>query len=401
MNKIDEILTRYVDKVYPSKEAFIKKLKTGDKIRMYIGIDPTGPDLHLGHTTNFLLLKKFQELGHKVIIVAGDFTARIGDPTDKLSQRQPLTAEETVKNALTYKEQISKFLDFKSKENPAEMVFNSSWLDKLTYKELIHLASHFTVQQMLERDMFQERLKQGKPISMHEFLYPISVGYDCVVLDVDLEVGGTDQTFNMLIGRDLMRDIKSKEKFVITTPLLINPKTDKKIMSKSEGSFVAVRDESKEMFGKIMALPDEVILPIFEYCTEISLKDIKKLEKELADGMNPRDAKVTLGKEIVQMYHGQKKADEAEKAFIQVFAKKENPDEMAEMSVLDKNWPLAELLEFTKLTSSKSEARRMIEQGGVKVDGAVIGDREATIRPKTGMVIQAGKRKFIKIKLDK
>lgn len=398
--KIKELLERYVDQVYPSKKEFLDYLEKGDKIKIYIGVDPTGPDLHLGHTTNFLLLKKFQNLGHEIIILVGDFTAMIGDPTDKLAERVPLTREETLKNAKTYKEQVAKILDFSGK-NPAKMLFNSKWLDKLTYKEIIQLASHFTVQQMLKRDMFDKRIAAGKPISLHEFLYPISVGYDCVHLDVDVEMGGSDQTFNMLIGRDMMRDLRDKEKFVITTPLLINPKTDKKIMSKSEGGYVAVNDGSGEMFGKIMALPDEILTVMFEMCTEIPVKEIKKIEADLKKGANPRDIKMRLAREIVIMYHSEKEAEKAETDFVNQFSKRELPEKIKEFKFSGGDWKLADIISDMGLTDSKTEARRLIEQNAVKVDGTVISDREAIIGLQTGMVIQVGKRRFGKIKVTK
>lgn len=383
-----EFLNRWVDNIYPSREAFTRVLKS-KKLRIYIGLDPTAPHLHLGHSTNFLLLRKFQELGHKVIILVGDFTARIGDPTGKDSTRKPLTKEQVMANCKTYQKQVAKILDFKSKKNPVELKFNSEWLDKLTMQEIIKLAATFTQGYMIKRNMFQERLKQNKEIYLHEFLYPLFQGYDSVAMDVDVEVGGTDQTFNMLVGRDLMKIYKNKEKFVITTPLLVNPKTGRKLMSKTE-SFIALDLPQNEMYGQVMALPDEVIMDCFKLCTEIETETVK--------GLSPRQAKARLAGEIVKIYHGEKAAREAEKEFNRVFKEKGLPSEIPAVSIKGQTIDILNLLVKTKMAPSRTEARRLIIQGGVKIDGEVQKDWQKILKIKKGEIIQVGKRKFAKIK---
>jgi tyrosyl-tRNA synthetase len=394
MKEFEELLTRGVSEVFVKTE-LEKALKVGKPLRIYLGVDPSGPVIHLGHAVIFRKMQKLQQMGHKIIFLIGDFTGMIGDPTDRNAIRVPLTREQVLANAATYQTQVEKFLDFKGK-NPVEVRFNSEWSDGLTFRDLIGLSANFTVQQLLERDMFQKRLLEKKPIGLHEFLYPVVQGYDAVMLNADVQLGGTDQTFNMLQGRQLMKSLKGKTQMVMTFTLLEG--TDGRKMSKSFNNVIAVDDAPNDMFGKVMSLKDDLILQYFNLTTDMSLTEVSKIEKQLSAGMNPREAKVLLGKEIVKLYHGDKAADEAYKNFEQVFVKNELPEDITVIEVLDKNWPLAELLHHTELVSSKTEGRRMIEQGGVRVDTAVIGDREATIRPKSGMVIQVGKRKFIKIK---
>lgn len=401
--KIKEILnSRYIEKIFPSKKALEKALLSGKRLRLYIGIDPTGPQLHLGHSTNFFLLKKFQKLGHEVIFLIGDFTARIGDPTGKLKARKALTEKEVKENCKSYKEQVKRIIDVDSKENPVRIVYNSSWLSKLTLEEVIKLAGKVTVGQMIKRDMFQRRIKEKREIYLHEFLYPLLQGYDSVYLDTDIEVGGNDQTFNMMIGRDLMKIYRNKEKFVITTKLLINPKTGKKLMSKSEGNYIALNDPPNEMYGKVMALPDEVIIPCLKLATEVEDEKIKKFEKEMREGkINPREVKAFLAFEIVKIYHGEKKAIEAEKEFERVFKEKRPPQKMPLFVAPKSSYPLAELLVNLKLCPSKSEAKRLIKQGAVKIDGEVKTNwKEKIIIKKEGIVIKVGKRKFAKIVLS-
>ena len=395
--KNKEFLDRWVDKIYPSKEEFLKKVFS-EKMVIYHGVDPTAPQLHLGHSTNYLLLRKFQELGHKIILLIGDFTAMIGDPTGRLSARKALTKKEILDNCKTYKEQVAKILDFDSKRNRAEVKFNSQWLAKMSLEKIIKLASNFTVGQMLKRNMFQERIKKNKEIYLNEFFYPLLQGYDSVAMNVDVEVGGTDQTFNMLVGRELLKIYKNKEKFVLTTPLLENPKTGKKLMSKSEGNYVALNDPPDEMYGKIMALPDEVIIPCFKMCTEVPLKEIQQAEQALTKGkINPRDLKARLAKEIVSIYYNKNTANLAEKEFEQVFKKKKLPFKIPEIKIKEKEISLLDLLVKTKITPSKSEAKRLILQKAVKIDGRLQEDWKKIIRIKKGMVIQAGKRRFVKV----
>ncbi|MDP2649634.1 MAG: tyrosine--tRNA ligase, partial [bacterium] len=401
MDDQEELLSkRYVDKIMPSKEALERLLESGKKLKIYIGVDPTGPRLHLGHSTNFLLLKKFQNLGHKIIFLVGDFTARIGDPTDKTAARQKLSKEEVLKNCEQYKEQAEKILNF-SGSNPVEIRFNGQWLSALTFEDLIELSSNFTVQQMLERDMFQERLKEQKPIHLHEFFYPLMQGYDSVVLDVDLEVGGSDQLFNMLCGRTLMKILKSKEKIVLTTPLLINPATGKKLMNKSAGTYIAINDSTKEMFGKIMSLTDVSVMPVFEMCTEIPLQSIEEDKKSLqSNEVNPMDLKKKLAFEIVRMYHGEDQAQKAQEEFERVFQKREAPDEnILVYEAKTERINVIDLLVESGLAPSRSEAKRLIEQNGVDIDNKVVDNVREEIRLQNGMIVKVGKRKFSKIML--
>ncbi len=388
---IEQCLNRWVDEIYPSKEKFLKELKSR-KLTIYHGVDPTAPDLHLGHSTNYLLLRKLQGLGHRVIILIGSFTAQIGDPTGKDSARKPLSKKQVLNNAKTYKKQIGKILDFTSKNNLVQIKFNDKWYEKMKISDFMNLMSHFTYGQMIKRNMFQQRLKKGQEINFIEFIYPMLQGYDSVAMDVDAEVGGTDQMFNMMRGRDMMRDYKNKEKFVITTKLLENPKTGKKLMSKSEGGYVALNDSAKEMFGKIMSLSDEAVIPCLNLCTTIPVKDIESFKK-----LNPRDAKVRLGKEIVKMYYSAKEAQKVAKEFEKIFKRKEMPSEIAEVKIKEKELNILDLLVKTKLVSSKSEAKRLVLQGGVKIDKKLKKDWQEKIKIKSGSVIQVGKRKFVKI----
>lgn len=398
--EIEELLnSRYIENIFPSKERFKKALKSGKKLLFYIGVDPTAPKLHLGHSTNFLFLRKVQEMGHQVTLLIGDFTAQIGDPTGKDETRKPLTRKEVLNNCKTYKKQVAKILDFNSKENSARIVYNSRWLSKMKPEDFIKLMAQATVKQMIQRDMFQKRIKEGREIYLHEFLYPLLQGYDSVAMNVDVEVGGNDQTFNMLVGRDLLKRYKNKEKFVITTKLLVNPKTNKKLMSKSEGNFIALDESPDEMYGKIMALPDEVILPCFELCTTLPEEEIKKIEKNLkSKKLNPRDAKARLAREIIKIYHNEKEAIKAEKNFENIFKKKKAPSNIPVFILPQEKYPPLDLLFYLKLVRSKSEAKRIIVQKGCKVNGRVLEDWKSPLKIEDEMIIQVGRRKFAKIK---
>jgi tyrosyl-tRNA synthetase len=387
---IREALTRSVDNIYPTPEALEKALLSGQRLRIYLGVDPTGPHLHLGHATNLLTLRKFQDLGHEIILLIGDFTARIGDPTDKMAARQPLSEKEIAQNLKTFKEQAMKIISFKG-PNAARIAFNSKWHDKMTFKELIKLAQEFTVQQMLERDMFQKRLKEGKPIGLHEFFYPLMQGYDSVALDVDMEIGGTDQTFNMLAGRTLMKSLKGKDKFVLTTKLLVDPVTNKKIMNKSEGGLVNLDDAPNDMFGKIMSLPDSAIVPIAEFSTRMPLAEARALAEE----NNPKDAKLRAAFEAVATYHGEKEAMKAKENWIKTFSKKETPEYASELRI-KKGISVIELL-LASGVESKSEARRLIQQKAVKINDAVKENPDEILKLKGGEVLKVGKHRFFKI----
>lgn len=393
MKNIDEILARGVENAYPSRELLKKKLESGEKIRIYNGIDPTGPTLHLGHSVVLRKLRDFQDLGHEIILLIGDFTGMIGDPTDKTATRIQLTREQVLENCKNYKKQAEKLLNFGG-ENPAKIVFNSEWLSKLTFKEVIELSAYFTVQQMLERDMFADRVKNGKPVGLHEFLYPLMQGYDSVAMDVDLEIGGSDQTFNMLAGRDLLKSMKNKEKFVLTTKLLADP-TGKK-MGKTEGNMITLEDEPQNMFGKVMSWSDEMIEGGFEICTDVPQEEIKEI---LA--MGPRDAKMRLAKEIVAIFHGEAEAEKAEQYFVNTFSKKETPSEIREVKIDKDEISLLDFLVLADVATSKGDARRKIEQGGVELNGEKITDWKTVLTKKdSGAVMKVGKINFVKIRFE-
>ncbi len=390
---IHELLTRGVQDII-GREDLEQKLKSGQKMKIYLGADPSRPDIHLGHAVVLRKLKKFQDLGHKVIFLIGDFTAQIGDPSGKDEARQPLSFSEIKKNAQTYKKQVAKILNF-SGHNKAEIKYNSKWNKKLKFQDLIELSSNFTVQQFLERDMYQERIRAGKPISLHEFFYPLMQAYDSVVMDVDMEVGGNDQLFNMLCGRTLMQKLKKKNKIVMTFEILEG--TDGRKMSKSYDNYIALNDEANDMYGKIMSITDNLIIKYFTLCTDIVLEDIKKMELEMKDGANPRDFKARLAYEIVKIYHGEKKAQEAEKEFKKIFQQKDKPSNIPEIS-LEKDMEIVEVMTRFNLVSSYSDARRMINQNAVKVNEEKIKDYDFKLKKGQEYIIQVGKRRFLKIK---
>ena len=393
---IKEAISRSVDRIYPTADKFEEMLRSGRQLRIYMGIDPTAPYVHLGHATNYLLLRRLHDLGHKIIVLIGDFTAMIGDPSDKDALRKLLTKEEVKENFKTFKKQISKIIDFDNKKNPVEVVFNSKWLAKLTFTELVELASNFTVQQMLERDNFEKRLEERKPLYVHEFFYPLMQGYDSVALLADVEIGGTDQTFNMLAGRTLLKKYKNKEKIVVTTTLLENPATGEKLMSKSLGTGIGLFEEPNEMFGKTMALPDTAIIQCLIDCTRLPLAEIDKIKNDLAAGANPKDAKTRLAWEIVKLYHSEKKADEARNYFIRAFQKKEMPADV-ELVEVPRGALLSEVLLSRGLIKSKADYRRLI--GGMavkKANGDIIADPFFKIEEDVELKI--GKKNFLKVK---
>lgn len=392
-NKINEILERGVEQIFPDKKSLEKLLLSGKKIRLYNGIDPTGPTLHLGHLVQILKLKQFQDLGHEVIVLIGDFTAQIGDPTDKAATRKKLTHKEVIKNCQGYKEQIGKILDLKK----TIFKYNSSWLAKLSFADTLELSAYFTAQQTLARDMFKKRIQAGKDLFLHEFLYPLMQAYDSVFMDVDLEIGGNDQMFNMLAGRTLMKKMKSKEKYVMTTKLL-EDSTGKK-MGKTEGNMVGLNNSPEETFGKIMSWSDEFISIGFELCTQISLKEAEEIKKKLKDQKtNPRDLKMKLAFEIAKLVHGEARAKEAESYFIKTVQKKEAPDQIKNYKLQITNINVVDLFLKAGLVSSKGEARRLIEQGGIKVNGKAVKDSGKEIKlNKKGILLQRGKRQFVKV----
>jgi len=399
-SKIDEVLTRGVENIYPNREALEKVLMSGKKLRIYNGIDPTGK-LHIGHGVVLKKLRQFQNLGHEVIVLIGDFTARIGDPTGKSAARKKLAKAQVEKNAANYKKLIGKILDL-NKKPFVRFLHNEKWTNKLKPEDMLELASYFTVSRLLERDMFQNRLKAGKEIYVHEFLYPIFQAYDSVTMDIDLEIGGNDQTFNMLAGRTLMRKTKNKEKFVLTTKLLTDPSGKK--MGKTEGNMINLDEPAKEMYGKIMSWPDELIGLVFEICTDVPRDELTKIKDELKTGKtNPRDLKMRLAYEITKIYHSEKRAKEAEDYFVKTIQKKEVPEEVRSKKLEVRSMNIVELLVEVKLAGSKGEARRLIEQGGIKIkvgaqDFVAVKDINTVINiTKSGVLLQRGKRQFVRV----
>lgn len=395
--KINEILNRSVATIYPTKEALKEVLLSGRKLRIYNGIDPTATYVHLGHATNYLILKRFHDLGHRIIILVGDFTAMIGDPSDKTAARKRLTKEEVLENLKSFKEQIGKIINFEDKDNPIEFRFNSEWLKKMDFENVSELASYFTVQQMIERDIFQKRIKENKPLYLHEFLYPLMQGYDSVALEADLEIGGTDQTFNMLAGRTLVRAYQRREKFVMTTTLLEHPVTKEKLMSKSLGTGIGLNEDPQSMFGKIMAMADETLMQLFVDCTELEMNEIEKIKKELENGENPKNIKLKLATEIVGMYYGKNEADNVRQNFEQTFSKGEFP-ENAPVFEAEKTAKIGDLLVQNKLVESKSEWRRLVEQGAVSdyPDQKITDPNEAL--GESTRKLRVGKKTFLIIK---
>lgn len=395
-----EALNRWVDDIYPTKEEFLAAAKKR-KFKIYLGIDPTGSDLHLGHSTNLLLLKHFQKLGHKIVLLIGDFTAMIGDPSGKETSRKRLTPKEVLQNARTFKDQAAKILSF-SGYNPAKIEYNSKWWGKMSLAEGLSIGYRFTLQQLIERDMFQKRLQRNEPISFPEAFYPILQGYDSVALNVDAEVGGTDQTFNMLAGRELMKKLKNKEKFVITTKLLENPKTGKKLMSKTEGNYVSLNMSPGDMFGAIMALPDEVVVQVFELCTELPPEEFRDLE--------PLAAKKRLAREIVKLYHDEKEAEKATEDFEERHGAKPLPTFTVSAedyiqrtrdrfgSIYASSPTVGTAVTVSGFVGSASEANRLIEQGAVKEDGHKLIDPQASMNAiSKDRTLEIGKRGYFKI----
>lgn len=388
---IEAFLARSVENIFPSVSKLADALASGNRLTVYVGVDPTGPSLHLGHAIELRKLAELQRMGHRVILLIGDFTAMIGDPTDKMAVRKQLTREEVLENCKAYKKQASVLLDFDG-PNAVEMRFNAEWLGKMSFAEVLDLASHFTVQQMAERDMFAKRLAEGKPVHLHEFLYPLMQGYDSVAMDVDLEIGGNDQTFNMLAGRDLQRSLKNREKFVLACKLLTDPSGKK--MGKTEGNMITLADTPVDMFGKVMSWTDGMIIPGFELCTDVPMHEIREMAAVMSKGENPMAYKLALAKEIVATLISPQDAQDAAAHFSTVHQKQEIPDDMPEIS-LTGPMNIIDALVYSKLVSSKSEARRQLDQGAIKVDHAVIDTVECMVQP--GQILQKGKRFFVRL----
>ncbi|MSU76431.1 tyrosine--tRNA ligase [Patescibacteria group bacterium] len=390
--RIQELLTRGTDKVYPSKEAFHRILRGKKRQAVYLGIDPSSPDVHIGHLVVLQKMRHFQNLGHKVILLVGDFTGQTGDPSDKAAVRQPLTKQQVRANAKSYRKQASKILKFSGK-NPAEIKYNSEWLGELNFQQVAELAGHFTVQQLLERDMFEQRLNANKPISLREFIYPLMQGYDSVAMNVDVEVGGSDQTFNMLAGRKLFKEYKGKDKYVVTVPLLADANGIK--IGKTEGNAIAIDGKPAELYGQIMSLPDEVIMNAYEWCTSASGKELEEVGRIAKE--NPRDAKMRLAYRIITEVQGEDAAKKGQAAFVRVFQKKEKPSKLKSWRAPSLAVPLWKVLKESELVASSSEAHRMIQQGAVSVNDIQQSDPNAAVKTVERPIVKVGKRKFMRI----
>lgn len=375
------------------KKKLEKSVATNTPLIVKLGLDPTAPDIHLGHTVVLRKLKLFQDFGHKVIILIGDFTARIGDPTGKSVTRPPLTEEQVVENAKTYQEQIFKVLD----PEKTEVRFNSEWLSKLDFADVLKLASKYTVARMLERDDFHKRYTEGRPISIHEFMYPLMQGYDSIALKADVEFGGTDQTFNLLMGRHLQGEEGMPEQTIITMPILEGLDGVQK-MSKSLGNYIGISEAPSEMYGKAMSIPDELMMRYFMLVTDMSIEEQEQLSKDLESGAaHPRDVKMKLAHTIVRLYHGEEAANFGQDEFVRVFQKHTMPTDIPEykMAITEEPVFVPQLLSDAGLTASNGEARRSIKAGAFKIDGEKCNEEHVVL--KDGMVLQVGKRKFIKI----
>ncbi|MGX2957679.1 tyrosine--tRNA ligase [Ursidibacter arcticus] len=382
-------LKRGVEDIY-SEADLIEKLKENRPLRIKLGADPTAPDIHLGHTVVLNKLRQFQLLGHEVIFLIGDFTGMVGDPSGKNSTRPPLTREDVLRNAETYKQQIFKILD----PQKTRIVFNSEWLGELGTEGMIRLASNYTVARMLERDDFKKRFGNNQPIAIHEFIYPLLQGHDSVALQADVELGGTDQTFNLLIGRELQKSAGQKPQVAMTLPLLVGLDGEKK-MSKSLGNYIGVTEAANEMFGKVMSISDDLMWDWYNLLSFRPLDEIAQLKADVEQGKNPRDVKILLAKEIIARFHSEADADAAEQEFINRFQKGAIPDEMPEFT-FEGEIGLATLLKEAGLVSSTSEAIRSAQQGGVKIDGEKVEDVRQNAQQGT-FVYQVGKRKFARV----
>jgi len=390
---IEKFLTRGVEVIYPNVDELRKKLNSSQRLKVYQGFDPTGPYLHVGHAMGIRALRILQELGHEVIFLVGDYTAKVGDP-DKNKARKLLTDEEIEKNMAGWKEQAGQLIHFSGK-NAVRFERNYRWLSKLKLENLIELMSHMTVQRMLERDMFERRIEKNDPIYLQEFIYPLMQGYDSTAMKIDLEIGGTDQIFNMLVGRNLVRAYLNKEKFVRANKMMDAP--DNRTMSKTKGNGINLSDSSEDMYGKAMSYPDSAIITGLELLTDVSVKDIKEIKQQINKGANPMQFKKLMAFEVVKIIKGEKQAQKAQAYFEKTVQKKEKPDKMPVIKLVNKTYPVIDLLVKTKLTLSKAQAKRLIEQGAVRINNQKITDWQKSITFDKETIVQVGKRGFAKI----
>lgn len=393
-----DVIKRGVSEIIPEDDLvkkIDKSIKTNKPLRVKLGCDPSRPDLHLGHSVVLRKLRQFQDLGHQAILIIGDFTGMIGDPSGKSKTRPPLSLEETRRNGQTYFEQATKILSSKN----VRMLYNSEWLAKMSFADVIILASKYTVARMLERDEFTERYKANEPIGVHEFLYPLAQAMDSVAIEADIELGGTDQKFNLLVGRDIQREYRQEPQVILTMPILVGTDGVEK-MSKSLDNYIGISEPPREIFGKTLRIPDNLIYPYFELASDVSNTELVQIKKELDNPhTNPRDLKRRLARSLVALYYNGDAAQKAEDEFDRIFVEKSVPDQMEEfrLSAANGSKNLVDLLTTANLVSSKTEARRLIQQGGVSIDGERIADVNAPLPKKKEYVLKVGKRRFLKV----
>jgi len=397
LNEQLEVIRRGTVDLLPEDE-LIKKIEKSIKKNQPLiikqGFDPTAPDIHLGHTVGIRKLRQFQELGHQVVVIIGDYTAMVGDPSEKNSTRPRLTHEQVMENAETYQKQFFKILD----QEKTIIRYNGDWFSKLQFDEIMELAAKFTVARMLERDDFAKRYQGQMPISIHEFFYPLMQGYDSVMIDADVELGATEQKFNLVIARQIQKEYNKEQQIVLTLPVLVGIDGTQR-MSKSLGNYIGIDEKPSEIYGKVMSITDNLIYAYFELVTDVSLEDLKLIRRDLDDpAVNPRDLKKRLGRKLVQMYHGEAASKEAESEFEHIIVNKQIPDEIADINLPEKEYRIDDLMIRSRTAVSKSDARRLIQQGGVSIDGEKITDPFTTIQIDVARILKVGKRKFARIK---
>ncbi|GBD87895.1 tyrosine--tRNA ligase [bacterium BMS3Abin03] len=396
INEQMDLIRRGAVEIIPEDE-LVKKLeeslKEGKPLNIKLGCDPSRPDLHIGHSVVLRKLAQFQSLGHQAILIVGDFTGMIGDPSGRSATRPALTLEEARINGESYFNQATKILD----REKTKMVYNSEWLGKMSFEDVIKLASKYTVARMIERDDFTNRFKKGEPISIHEFLYPLAQAMDSVAIKSDVELGGTDQKFNLLVGRDIQREYGQEPQCILTMPLIVGTDGVEK-MSKSYDNYIGISDSPKEMYGRTLSIPDDLIYIYYELATDLSKDELGKIKKQLDDpDVNPRDIKRRLARTFVTMYHSEEAARQAEEEFDKVFIKKEVPDDIAELIINDNKIGILDLILKAKFAPSRAEAKRLVKQGGVSINGEKISDLKEEVKIENGSVLKVGRRKFIKL----
>lgn len=396
LNEQMDLIRRGAVEIIPEDELARKlerSIKEGKSLNIKLGCDPSRPDLHIGHSVVLRKLAQFQSLGHQAILIVGDFTGMIGDPSGRNATRPALNLEETRANGESYFNQATKILD----REKTKMVYNSEWLSKMNFEDVIKLSSKYTVARMIERDDFEKRFKAGEPISIHEFLYPLAQAMDSVAIKSDVELGGTDQKFNLLVGRDIQREYGVEPQCILTMPLIVGTDGVEK-MSKSYDNYIGISDSPKEMYGRTLSIPDDIIYLYYDLATDISVEELTKIKQELDDSkVNPRDIKRRLARTFITMYHSEEEAIKAEEEFDKIFINKEAPDDISEFKLEDKKIGILDLITKVKFAPSRGEAKRLVSQGGVSIDGNKISDLNEIIVVANGMVLKVGKRKFIKL----